>query len=39
MTEIANRILLSKSALTPVIDRMETADLVRRDRRRRTRAS
>jgi DNA-binding MarR family transcriptional regulator len=32
MTEIANRILFSKSGLTRVIDRMETADLVRRER-------
>ena len=32
MTEIANRILFSKSGLTRVIDRMETAGLVRRER-------
>jgi DNA-binding MarR family transcriptional regulator len=32
MTEIANRILFSKSGLTRVIDRMEAAGLVRRER-------
>ena len=32
MTEIANRILASKSGLTRVIDRMEGAGLVRRER-------
>ncbi len=32
MTEIANRILASKSGLTRVIDRMEDAGLVRRER-------
>ena len=32
MTEIANRILFSKSGLTRVIDRMEGAGLVRRER-------
>src|SRR5476651_204523 len=32
MTEIANRILASKSGLTRVIDRMEAAGLVRRER-------
>jgi DNA-binding MarR family transcriptional regulator len=32
MTELANRILSSKSGLTRVIDRMETAGLVRRER-------
>ena len=32
MTEIANRILFSKSGLTRVIDRMEAANLVRRER-------
>ena len=32
MTEIANRILFSKSGLTRVIDRMEAASLVRRER-------
>ena len=32
MTEIANRILFSKSGLTRVIDRMEPAGLVRRER-------
>src|ERR1700688_2163642 len=32
MTELANRILFSKSGLTRVIDRMETAGLVRRER-------
>ena len=32
MTEVANRILASKSGLTRVIDRMEEAGLVRRER-------
>ena len=32
MTEIANRILFSKSGLTRVIDRMQAAGLVRRER-------
>jgi DNA-binding MarR family transcriptional regulator len=32
MTELANRILLSKSGLTRVVDRMEEAGLVRRER-------
>jgi DNA-binding MarR family transcriptional regulator len=32
MTELANRILASKSGLTRVIDRMEAAGLVRRER-------
>ena len=32
MTELANRILFSKSGLTRVIDRMEAAGLVRRER-------
>ena len=32
MTEIANRILFSKSGLTRVIDRMQEAGLVRRER-------
>lgn len=32
MTELANRILASKSGLTRVIDRMESAGLVRRER-------
>lgn len=32
MTEIANRILFSESGLTRVIDRMEAAGLVRRER-------
>lgn len=32
MTELANRILASKSGLTRVIDKMEAADLVRRER-------
>ncbi len=32
MTQIANRILFSKSGLTRVIDRMEAAGLVRRER-------
>ena len=32
MTEVANRILSSKSGLTRVIDRMEDAGLVRRER-------
>jgi DNA-binding MarR family transcriptional regulator len=32
MTEIANRILFSKSGLTRVIDRMQAANLVRRER-------
>ena len=32
MTEIANRILFSKSGLTRVIDRMEAAGFVRRER-------
>jgi DNA-binding MarR family transcriptional regulator len=32
MTELADRILFSKSGLTRVIDRMEEAGLVRRDR-------
>jgi DNA-binding MarR family transcriptional regulator len=34
MTELANRILASKSGLTRVIDRMEAAGLVRRERPR-----
>ena len=34
MTELANRILASKSGLTRVIDRMEEAGLVRRERPR-----
>ena len=34
MSELANRILASKSGLTRVIDRMEEADLVRRERTR-----
>jgi len=32
MTELANRILFSKSGLTRVVDRMEAAGLVRRER-------
>ena len=32
MSELANRILASKSGLTRVIDRMESAGLVRRER-------
>ena len=32
MTELANRILASKSGLTRVIDRMQSAGLVRRER-------
>lgn len=32
MTELANRVLASKSGLTRVIDRMEAAGLVRRER-------